>query len=749
MPEMSPVPQTPQVDLEQEPFSKLLGQLQDAVGLTLVLQTFFQYEAHRQQNYDRRWNTNDALYFGWVPQKMWEGTNVPRSSLANKLIFDQVETALPSLMQALFGSQPDWFQIEADAGGSPEAARAVQDHLLYLWNHDPDGFGLTASSEVELAIKSMLLYGNGGLSLEWDSVNNRPVIAWVDTRDIFFDPATPVPVVDFNRAVIRRSMKTVEEIREWRKNPAMRIPDDAQLNQLGANRPFSVSDQTKEIQAALMGVNYVPGAQNFIANPASRQIEVLTYYTRTQTIVVLGREWVAFSGENPYGFIPFVFAPCYIAPGRFHALSLADVQQPNQMYVQALLNGHLDELALALHPPRALKQSTLLTPSQQRWRPGALFRVNNPAEDMQVFQPAGILTNVFGDIDYIERMAEKTSGLNALSMGTPRPGNANRTLGGMQMQAAGGNNRLMQMVKHIEDYMLVPLLYKMYRMIRVHSDFNGELPAQEGRTVRAANFFQPVKFRVLASSQLMTREKLMMILPTLVQFVIQGPLLGQLQQSGRTVDFDVFFRLVMDATGIGRQYTLIRPMNEQEQQAMQQPSPDTVAKKEQQQQAEQTRVAISREKNQTTLQVEAMKNQPQPLELQQKQMEMEFEQAKQQMAMQMEEFKIEMERQKGELKMRLEQMKMDLEYQKAQMDAQIRYQEGQQKAQISAVQGQQQLELSQAQHQTQLAQTQQQAAQQAELGETQHETAMRQAREAAAAKPKAAPGEKPEKKEKS
>ena len=50
MPEMSPVPQTPQVDLEQEPFSKLIGQLQDAVGLTLVLQTFFQFEAHRQQN---------------------------------------------------------------------------------------------------------------------------------------------------------------------------------------------------------------------------------------------------------------------------------------------------------------------------------------------------------------------------------------------------------------------------------------------------------------------------------------------------------------------------------------------------------------------------------------------------------------------------------------------------------------------------------------------------------------------------
>ena len=469
-------------------------------------------------------------------------------------------------------------------------------------------------------------------------------------------------------------------------------------------------------------------------------------------IVVLGREWVAFSGENPYGFIPFVFAPCYIAPGRFHALSLADVQQPNQMYVQALLNGHLDELALALHPPRALKQSTLLTPSQQRWRPGALFRVNNPAEDMQVFQPAGVLTNVFGDIDYIERMAEKTSGLNALSMGTPRPGNANRTLGGMQMQAAGGNNRLMQMVKHIEDYMLVPLLYKMHRMIRVHADFNGQLPAQEGKKVAASSFFQPVKFRILASSQLMTREKLMMILPTLVQFVIQGPLLGQLQQTGRTIDFDVFFRLVMDATGIGRQYTLIRPMNEQEQQAMQQPSPDTVAKQQQQQQAEQTRIAISREKNQTTLQAEAMKHQPQPLEMQQKQMEMEFEQAKQQMQLEMEQFKVEMERQRGEMKMRLEEMKMALEYNKAQMEAQIRYQEGQQKAQIAAVQGQQQLELSQAQHQTQLAQTQQSAAQQAELGETQHEAAMRQAREAAAAKPKAQSvqqAEKAEKKEKS
>lgn len=746
MPEMSALPITPQVNLEDKSYQALIGALEDNIALTLVNQTFFQYQTYRQQNHDRRWNANDGLYFGWVPQKMWEGSNIPRASISNKIVFDQVETALPAIMQALFGSQPDWFQIEPDGGGSAEESRAIQDHLLYLLNHDHEGFGLTAQNDIEIAIKCLLLYGNGGLSLEWDPIGNRPIIGWVDNRDIFFDPAAPVPSVDYSRAVIRRSLKTVEEIREWRNNPAMSIPSDPELNTLSMTRPWAVGDQTKEVQAALMGVSFNPSVDDWAQNPAGRRIEVLTYTTRTQTIVVLGRTHTAFSGKNPYGYQPYVFAPCYIVPGRSYSMSLADVQESNQLYAQALLNGRLDELSLALHPPRATKRSTLLTPSQQRWRPGANYALGNPKEDMQVFEPAGATTNVFAEIDYIERMAEKTSGINALSMGTPRPGNANRTLGGMQMQAAGGQNRLMQIVKHVEDYMLVPLLYKMYRMIRVHSDFNSQLPGQNGKEVPAAAFFTPVKFRILASSQMMTREKLMMVLPTIMQFVIQGPLMGQLQQTGRTVDFDALFRMVMDATGVGRSYPLIRPLNEQEKQAMQQPSAEAQAEQQRAQQADNVRMTIAREKNQNALQVEGMKQQADPMEMQREQMKMEMEERKAAMDMQMKQFELQIKEKEGILKLQLAEMKANLDAQKAEMDMRIAQQTSQQKMALSQVEGQQSLEQSKLQHEATLAQTQQSAAQQAELGTVQHETAMSQAKEKAALKPQ--PGDKPAPKDK-
>lgn len=731
MPNLQELPQVPQVDLEEKSYTDLIGALQDATALTLVNQTFFQYQSYRQQNHDRRWNANDALYFGWVPQKMWEGSNIPRSTIANKIVFDQVETALPAIMQALFGSQPDWFQIEADGGGSPDEARAIQDHLLYLLDHNHEGFGLGVQNDIELAIKSLLLYGNGGLSLEWDPVENKPIVAWVDTRDIFFDPAAPIPSADYSRSTIRRTLKPVEEIRAWRDNPSMKIPTDAELNTLSMTRPWAISDQAKEIQAALMGVTFNPTVDDWAQNPASRRIEVLTYTTATQTIVILGRQYVAFSGRNPYGFQPYVFAPCYVVPGRFYSMSLADVQESNQLYAQALLNGRLDELSLALHPPRATKRSTLLTPSQQRWRPGANFALNNPKDDMQVFEPAGATTGVFAEIDYIERMAEKSTGINALSMGTPRPGNANRTLGGMQMQAAGGQSRLMQIVKHIEDYMLVPMLYKMYRMIRVHSDFNGQLPTKSGQDVAASAFFTPVRFRILASSQMMTREKLMMVLPTIMQFVIQGPLIGQLQQTGRTVDFDVLFRMVMDATGVGRTYQLIRSMNEQEQQALKQPSPDAQMEQQRAQQAEQTRMTISREKNQTTLQAEQMKHQPDPMEMQKEQMKLQMEQQKAEMDMQMKVFELEIKKQEGQLKLQIEEMKANLAAQKAQMDMQIAQQQGQQKVFLQQQEGQQSMELSRAQHEAGLAQTQQQAALSTELGQQQHDGNMRNAKEKA------------------
>lgn len=712
MPTETDAPIVQQIDLETEAFKDAFSTLSDAYALTLVNKTFYQYDTWRQQNHDVRWNTNDGLYLGWLPQRTWTGTTVPRSSLPMPIVFDQVESALPAILQALF-NQPDWFQAEAEPGATPEQARQQAQKLLYDLEHNKDGFGLSARNDIELAIKSVLTYGNGGISVEWDPTKRKPVITWADIRDLYLDPGASIPAVDYCRSVIRRSMKTVEEVREWKDLPGMKIPDDDVLWGMARNQLTAQADRTKQTQAALMGINYVPGASDWLPNPTDRKVEILTYYSKTRIIMVFNREWVAFSGANPYGFIPFCFAPCYTVVGRWYAMGIPDVQEGNQRYIEALLNGRLDEISLAIQPPRNIKASALMTPAQQRWAPGSTSKSAEPQKDIQYFSPTNATANVYSEIDFIQQAAEKRTGINSLSTGVPQASNANRTLGGMSMQMQGASLRLTSIVKHIEDYLIVPLLYKMSKMTEVHARDMGEEETFPGFDdnrqivdIPKAAFERPVRFRMLASSQMVTREKLAQIFPFILQYLTQGPLVQNLVQGGFTVDWGELFAMLQDASGVGKLYQLIRPMSEQERQAFAQ-------QQQQAQQAEQQRATLdaqtrlqmgqmkadsTREGYQVELQKEAMKKQVDPAQMQMELQKMQMEMQKMQMELEFEREKLKLKQEEMVQKLRLSEAQNQMKAQQSQMDLLMGVQKARTTAAIDTQKAQLDSERMQSEH---------------------------------------------------
>jgi len=684
MPEQRPAPQLDNVDLEREDFKSALQSLTDAYALTLVNRTFTQYETYRQNSHDVRWNTNDALYFGWVPQKTWPGTTIARSALSMPIVFDQIEASLPAIYQAIFGSQPEWFQVQAEAGVDPQEARQQQEKLLYDLDHSHDGFGLTARIDIMLAAKSALTYGNGGVAIEWDGEKKGCVVSWVDVRDIYVDPGASLSSVDHARSVIRRSHRTVEEVQAWRGAEGMNIPVDPILWSMANSRPAAYADKAKQVQSALLGQNYTPGVHDFLPNPSDRKIEVLTYYSKTRIIIVLNREWVAFSDKNPYGFIPFCFAPAYTVLGKFYAQSIPDVQEGNQRYIEGLLNGRIDEVTLALHPPRVSKANSLMTPSQAKWGPGSVAKTQNPKDDVQFFQPSGATTNVYSEIDFINTAAEKRTGISGLSTGVPRPSNANRTQGGMQLQLQGSSLRLSAFVANLEDYLIVPMLYKMAKMHEVHlaaedpsTQLPGMNPEGELTQVPATAFYKRCRFKVLASSQMITREKLAQIFPFLLQTLVQGGLLQNLTQSGMTVDWNQMFQMLQDASGIGKLYTIVRPMTPQEQQMLAQQQQQANAAQQAQAQLDaqvrlqmgQMKAQSEEKKVQADLQKEVIKKQPTEGEMQSEALKFQLEQMKAQFDMKMKEMDLAFKEREMQLKIREKEVDHQLKLRQAQTDA--------------------------------------------------------------------------------
>lgn len=604
----------PDVNLDSEPFKFGTQTVDDSYALKLVTQDFFNYENYRRTNHDNRWNGNDALYCAYMPQKVWEGSKIPKASHSQPLVFAHVETAQPIIEQALFGQNADWFQCEPEPGGDPNEARAIKDHLLYLLEHDGDDLGRTARREFGMSIKSILTYGNGGLKIYHDPTKKKPCAEWVDIRDIYIDPGCSTPSVDEARSLIERKFYTVEELWEMREAPGMNIPEKAMLNFM-AKRPMSApADQTKTMQEAFRGVNYVPGSSDYTANPADRKIEVLIYYSKNRIIWVLSREWVAFNGPNPYNFIPFVFAPCFNFLSRFYALGYPDVLENSQRYAEGLQNAHINELSLILNPPRVKKAGGLMTPAQERYYPGATFQVTNPKDDMVFQTPQQATANVMADVGFILAGAEKITGVNGAAGGNFSAGNVNRTKGGVDAQVAGANSRIYSIIKNIEDYLIVPLLYKMYKLIQFHTDKDDLLPAlgpnDEKIEVGAAAFQKPMRFRMVAASRMMSRDKLLQILPVINQYFMNGAFLGQLHSADKTVDFDEFQNLIQEATGTSRIFKLIRALTPDEKQALNQPPPQAQAAMQQKQADLQNRKDLQQMKTQGAIQLKQTPDAP-------------------------------------------------------------------------------------------------------------------------------------------
>lgn len=571
------------LDTDSDRFS--MQSMQDGVALALVNSAYERFRVWRYRNCDLRWNTADALFVGWMPQRFWEGTRTARSSLGVPIAFDQVEAAYPVIMNALFADN-EWFECEPIGSTTLQEAQQVTERLKFLLENPNDRFGNNARNEIRLAVIQTLLYGNGVIGLEHDGETGQPTVSWTDTRDIYVDPGCQTPLIDDSSSTVHRDFMKLDELEGLRGSPGIKLPPPHVLRAMAEQRPADTADLTKQNQEAYRNVIYRPGYDDSSDFGPDRLLEVMRFNSKARIIWVINRRWVMYNELNPYGFVSYCAAPCYIMPGRFYGMGIPDALEGNQKYAQAILNGHLDELSLMLNPPRSRSRSATMTQGASITRPGQVWEVEKPKEDMIFFPPTGVTKDGWQEIQFLEASSEKRTGVTSMvTQGMPMRSNASRTATGVQAQTAGPTTRLQAIVELIEDYMIVPMLYKMIAMDKYHNAATsnpaalpGFSPTGGATSVDAKALRRPVKFRVKASSRMLTQGRLQAQLPFLSQFLLNGSFLGQLAKGGQTVDFTEFFRFVQDATGTKTAYKFIRPLTQDEQQNMGKPSPTEQAK---------------------------------------------------------------------------------------------------------------------------------------------------------------------------
>jgi len=179
--------------------------------------------------------------------------------------------------------------------------------------------------------------------------------------------------------------------------------------------------------------------------------------------------------------------------------------------------------------------------------------------------------------------------------------NANRNATGVNAQKSAVSNRLSTPVENFEEFIIVPLLYKMQKLIQKFAPEQLVAVDSQGNKVTAPKslFSKTVQFRMEAGSRMRTKDSLGQFLLPITQVLFNPAVMHEANIQGQTMDFDEFSRFFQDATGTSQSYRFFRAMQPQEQQAMNQPDPKTAMAMQMKQLDAQTRTNMGQMKAQT------------------------------------------------------------------------------------------------------------------------------------------------------
>lgn len=605
----------------------------------IAMADFKKAEAYFNQNKSRRIRESDRLYLAYVQPKMWDGTKIPRASLPIFLALREIEAMLPQVVGALFADDP-FFDAEPMPNTTFQQAKAT----VQLLRHQLRNIGLTSDLTlreiVRRTLKSSLIYGNGIIEWGWiveklkriqwmnvpiperviiddgyggqvgvptgktydykhsqvvTDVISRPYVTCIDVNYFYIDPNCSSHNVQDAGYKATKYWKTIQEIKDMASDESagFNLPTDKQLLELANNKSSSMGDQTKTIQESYRGNSYQPSI-DYSADKALSRIELICYQQKHRDVWMLGREHVFYNKTNMYGKLNAQNAFYIDVPGRFEGLSICDLVEGDQKFAETILNARADELSILVHPPIIRKSGTRFASSQYRMKPFAMWEVDDMKDAPIRMEMGNVTAQALTEMDALEVRTQKVTGnsdISVMGMATAGGNSANRTAAGVNAQTGATSVRREYQVENLEDQFMIPLLGNIHFM---NQRFLNPGDAIKVLGPQAKDFVidpldvmnASIRFTMKASSKMRSRASLQQGLPVFLQSILNPTVMDMAAKFGMMPNFLTISTLLCDAMGL-QQQDLYQAMTPQQQQALNQPSPDQQLRSEMQGQREQ------------------------------------------------------------------------------------------------------------------------------------------------------------------
>lgn len=585
----------------------------DELAKQIVIHDYERANLWRRQNKDMRWNEDERLLNANLIQRIWEGTNIPRSSLGIKVIWQQIESLMPHLMSAIFTSSDGiWFDCYPRPGTDPNQAMMTRE-LLSAQLDEADVWEVTRR-----VLKSSAIYGTGVMKVAWkreerdrqiwdDKLEpklltlptgqkiangtkrtfkrkdvkwqlNRPDLTYVSLKDFYIDPSHKLPTIEGAGYVIQRSFMTLEEL-TWlaEKDESIKLPPRQELIdsiKIKATPVKADADQFKQRAASEADIreNY---PRQGSSDPARAKFEILEYWTEDRLVTMLNRRDVIRNIPNPYLFLPFVSVNYCDVLDQFYGVGIAEIVEGEQKLQQGLLNAHIDETSLNIHGALVVEAGTVLNKQQLRRRPGQIIEATR-ADAVQPLTMPNVTQDAFIAIQQSQARAQQYTGISdMISSGVPSvKTSATRTAAGVGAVVQASSSRVEYMVENVEQNLIVPMLDKVLMLNQRYLDPKqaiGILGPNGHKLINPLHITNgEFMFELRAASRMSARQNAAQSLPFLLQTIMNPAFMELLSQQGKKVNIDAVVRDVMGILNWRSKNDWFVPMTPQDQQMQQQ-----------------------------------------------------------------------------------------------------------------------------------------------------------------------------------
>lgn len=537
------------------------------------------------------WRVAKSMYESPVRQTYWRDTKIPRASNSFPLVAQHVRAVLDQAMPAIFPEAVP-FAIKPNQGTSWQVARGWQEILAYQLKQTE------FRQQMRLMVKDAEVFGTGLGKWGWisetkkrkiydrktqpqklkDQFNrnvivhtkesnelvereveetiSRPFFKRCEINHLLVDPALREPDVRKAKYVVYRDFLTLRDLNALRDFEGWMIPSEEELKQLAVPPEEMAPSTPLENEATAypaQGHRPLPRYIDSSKDPLDHKLEVLEYWTNESVIVVLQRKKLIRNEKNPLGVIPFVSIFWDDIPGSFYGFGIARRIGGVQVHIQGLRNLRLDDINLNLQQIWLCKIGTQIASQPMKGYPGAVWKVDNPKEDMIPLIKQPTLPQSYQEEEVLINDAERTSGANAMVIqGGMQPGNRStgmRSAAGANAVAGAASSRIQGFVDNVIEQAFVPVLNSFIEMNRQRMDLELmrkvignelwavlELSHQGDYFVDMRNATD-IQVSVLASSNLAARQKMAASLPILTEMFMQPAFQQALASDNKKVNW--------------------------------------------------------------------------------------------------------------------------------------------------------------------------------------------------------------------